>query len=103
MKQVRLKPLMLVAFLNETAYSMMWPLATIYINTVLHKSLTVAGVALFWFSVANVIGSIAIGKLYDRYNQFGLTILGMALCALICTVGIWLDGWPAYPVILAVF
>lgn len=103
MKQVRLRPLMAVAFLNETAYSMMWPLATIYLNTILHKSLTVAGMALFCFSVANVIGSVVLGKLYDKFNQYKLTIAGMALCVLICALGIWFDGWPAYPIILTAF
>ena len=103
MKRVRLRPLMIVAFLNETAYSMMWPLATIYLNTILHKSLTVTGTALFCFSVANVVGSVLMGKLYDQYNQFLLTITGMISCVLICLVGIWLDGWPAYPIILTIF
>lgn len=103
MEQVRLRPLMIVAFLNETAYSMMWPLATIYLNTILHKSLTVTGTALFCFSIANVVGSVLMGKLYDQYNQFLLTITGMVSCVLICLVGIWLDGWPAYPIILTIF
>lgn len=103
MEQVRLRPLMIIAFLNETAYSMMWPLATIYLNTILHKSLTVTGTALFCFSIANVVGSVLMGKLYDQYNQFLLTITGMVSCVLICLVGIWLDGWPAYPIILTIF
>lgn len=103
MNTVRMKPLLVVAFFNETAYSMMWPLATIYINQVLHKSLTVAGLALFGFAVANVIGAVVSGKLYDRFNQFWLTVIGLVLCILSSGVGIKYDGWPTYALILIAF
>lgn len=102
-KEVKLTPILWVAFLNETAYSMMWPLATIYINTILHKSLTVAGTALLWFSLANVLGSVVAGKLYDKYNQFKLTVFGTILSIIICSFGIFYDGWPTYAIILAAF
>ncbi|UQS81864.1 MFS transporter [Bombilactobacillus folatiphilus] len=103
MKQIRLVPLLLVAFLNETAYSMMWPLATIYINTILHKSLTVAGTGLMFFSAANVLGAMLAGKLYDRFNQFYLTLFGMAACLVVCLLGIVFTRWPSYVFVLTAF
>lgn len=103
MRQVRLVPLLGVAFFNETAYSMMWPLATIYINTILHKSLTVAGIALMFFSAANVLGAMVAGKMYDRFNQFYLTVGAMLACLAICIAGIWFTGWPNYALVLTAF
>ncbi|NVY96252.1 MFS transporter [Lactobacillus sp. DCY120] len=101
MKTIRLKPLLLVAFLNETGYSMMWPLATIYINRILHQSLTTAGLALFIFSVANVCGSVIAGKLYDRFNQFYLTLAGFCGALASCGAGLIYSGWPDYVLVLS--
>ncbi|UQS83204.1 MFS transporter [Bombilactobacillus thymidiniphilus] len=103
MKKLHLKPLLIVAFLNETAYSMMWPLATIYIHDILHKSLTIAGIALLLFSTANVIGAVVAGKLYDRWNQFWLTIGAMIGCIIVCILGAFFVDWPGYALVLTGF
>lgn len=99
----RMWPLLVLGLLVNTAYSVMWPLTTIYLHNDLHLSLVTSGWILAVYSGSNVLGGYLGGILGDRYsvNRIGLgllvALLGDAL------VGFWWHDLWGYPVVLVLF
>ncbi|MGY5340027.1 MFS transporter [Levilactobacillus spicheri] len=96
-------PLLLLGFLVNTAYSVMWPLTTIYLHNDLHLNLVTSGWILAAYSGCNVLGGYLGGVLGDRYSlkRVGqLTLLALTVDAI---VGIWWNDLLGYPVVLITF
>ncbi|WP_203641486.1 MFS transporter [Levilactobacillus andaensis] len=96
-------PLLLLGFLVNTAYSVMWPLTTIYLHGDLHLNLVQSGIILAAYSGCNVLGGYLGGVLTDHYSARAVGV-GMLL-GLIgdAVVGFFWNGIIAYPLVLIVF
>ena len=103
-KMVRsLWPLLVLGLLVNTAYSVMWPLTTIYLHNNLGLSLVMSGLILAVYSGFNVLGGYLGGVLTDRFpvKRVGLALLlGLVVDAL---AGLIWNGRVAYPIVLVVF
>lgn len=96
-------PLLVLGLLVNTAYSVMWPLTTIYLHQNLGLSLVVSGVILAVYSGFNVLGGYLGGLLTDRFpvKRVGLALLtGLVVDAV---AGLFWNGRVAYPLVLVVF
>ncbi|STX18582.1 MFS transporter [Levilactobacillus brevis] len=99
----QLWPLLMLGFLINTAYSVMWPLTTIYLHNQLRLNLVVSGLVLAAYSGCNVLGGYLGGVLADRYSakRVGeVMLLGLLVDA---AVGIFYNGLIAYPIVLVIF
>ncbi|WP_143464047.1 MFS transporter [Levilactobacillus enshiensis] len=96
-------PLLLLGFLVNTAYSVMWPLTTIYLHGDLHLNLVQSGIILAAYSGCNVLGGYLGGVLTDHYSSRTVGV-GMLL-GLIgdAVVGFFWNGIIAYPIVLVIF
>ncbi|MFC6260996.1 MFS transporter [Levilactobacillus fujinensis] len=96
-------PLLLLGFLVNTAYSVMWPLTTIYLHGDLHLNLVQSGIILAAYSGCNVLGGYLGGVLTDHYSARTVGV-GMLL-GLIgdAVVGFFWNGIVAYPIVLIIF
>jgi len=96
-------PLLLLGLLVNTAYSVMWPLTTIYLHNNLNLSLVVSGVILAAYSGFNVLGGYLGGILTDRFHakRVGLGLLGGLV--LDAVIGFFWNGRLAYPIVLIIF
>ncbi|RIW35659.1 MFS transporter [Bacillus salacetis] len=87
---------------NVTASSFLWPLNTIYINSHLGKSLSVAGLVLMLNAGASVIGNLFGGSLFDKIGGYRSILTGI-LITLLALVGMnFYHGWPHYVIFLAI-
>lgn len=84
--------------LNITGSSFLWPLNTIYMNDVLHKSLTMAGLVLMINSIGMVIGNLLGGTLFDKIGGYRTIMLGTLICLISTTLLNFFHGWPWYAV-----
>ena len=103
-KMVRsLWPLLVLGLLVNTAYSVMWPLTTIYLHNNLGLSLVMSGLILAVYSGFNVLGGYLGGVLTDRFpvKRVGLMLLlGLVVDAV---AGLIWNGRVAYPIVLVIF
>jgi MFS family permease len=87
---------------NVTASSFLWPLNTIYINSHLGKSLSVAGLVLMLNAGASVIGNLFGGSLFDKIGGYRSILTGIII-TLVALVGMnFYHGWPHYVIFLAI-
>jgi MFS family permease len=87
---------------NVTAASFLWPLNTIYINSHLGKSLSVAGLVLMLNAGASVIGNLFGGSLFDKIGGYRSILTGIII-TLLALVGMnFYHGWPHYVIFLAI-
>jgi MFS family permease len=87
---------------NVTASSFLWPLNTIYINSHLGKSLSVAGLVLMLNAGASVIGNLYGGSLFDKIGGYRSILTGIII-TLVALVGMnFYHGWPHYVIFLAI-
>ncbi len=77
MQEIRIRWLLLGALFSSIGMSFIWPLTTIYLHNRLGTSLTEVGIILLFYSLANVVGSVLGGRLFDRLNPYHLTIAGV--------------------------
>jgi MFS family permease len=66
----------------------------------LGTSLTEVGIVLLFYSLANVVGSVLGGRLFDRLNPYYLTIGGVTVSLLTLSSLIFNHDWPAFPISL---
>lgn len=100
MREIRLRWLLLGELFSSVGMSFIWPLTTIYLHNHLGISLTQVGVILLFYSLANVIGSVIGGRMFDRLNPFYLTIGGVGVSLATMLVLVFSHGWPAFPIAL---
>lgn len=100
MREIRLRWLLLGELFSSIGMSFIWLLTTIYLHNHLGISLTQVGVILLFYSLANVIGSVIGGRLFDRLNPFYLTVGGVSVSLITMLTLIFNHGWPAFPIAL---
>jgi MFS family permease len=93
----------IASFVNVGGLSLLWPVNAIYIHTVLHKPLTVAGLVLMVYSGAGFIGSFCGGWLYDRYGALRVLAGGLCIAGLFILIPVFTSGWWAYVAVMALF
>ncbi|WP_367295799.1 MDR family MFS transporter [Levilactobacillus yonginensis] len=100
MQEIRIRWLLLGALFSSIGMSFIWPLTTIYLHNRLGTSLTEVGIILLFYSLANVVGSVLGGRLFDRLNPYHLTIAGVCMSLVTFGTLVFTHGWPAYPIAL---
>lgn len=96
-------PLLLLGFLVNTAYSVMWPLTTIYLHNDLHLNLVTSGWILAAYSGCNVLGGYLGGVLGDRYSLSRVGQIALIDLIVDATVGLFWNDLFGYPVVLIIF
>lgn len=74
----------------------MWPLTTIYVHNVLHRSYGQAGLALFFQSLASILGQFVGGALYERLGAKRLIIGSLVLTGISQFSLIFAKTWILY-------
>ncbi len=89
--------------IQSTGMSFFWPFTTIYVHTVMHRSLAVAGVILAMQSGASMLGATVGGHLFDRVGGVRTIVIGIAGAAL-CLIGLFIEAqfWP-YAILVGLF
>lgn len=67
------------SLVNSTGSALMWPLTTIYVHNVLHRSYGDAGLALLFQSLATILGQVIGGSLYQRVGAKRLIVWSLVL------------------------
>jgi len=86
----------LASFVNSTGNSLMWPLTTIYVHNILHRTYGEAGLVLLLQSLAGVVGQIFGGALFHRLGVKLLVIGSLLLTGLSQLSLIFAVTWPLY-------
>ncbi|KRL63261.1 MDR family MFS transporter [Lactobacillus psittaci] len=95
-KEVNIHSLLLGELITWLGSSFIWPLTSVYLKDQLHVSLTWVGVVLFFNCMANLVGSMIAGRLYDRINPYPLIVVGLACDAFVLFLLAVFPGWPEY-------
>lgn len=100
--EIRLPMLFLATLLLNAGAAFMWPLTTIYMNKMLHKSLTTAGMTLLIMSLMMMVGNYVGGRLFDHWSPYktGLLGAGLSLAAMIALI--FSHGWPMFGILLVI-
>ncbi|MCI1554460.1 MAG: MFS transporter [Levilactobacillus sp.] len=96
-------PLLVLGFLVNTAYSVMWPLTTIYLHGDLHLDLVQSGLILAAYSGCNVLGGYLGGVLTDRYSARRVGVGMLVGLILDAGAGFFWNGLIGYPIVLVIF
>mgnify|MGYP003361804930 CR=1 FL=1 len=80
----------------------MWPLTTVYMHDYLHQSLSLAGIVLLLESLVMIGGSYIGGYIFDHLQIHFWLQLAISLSVISLLLLIFLNGWPAYPILLII-
>nr|WP_263849749.1 MFS transporter [Lacticaseibacillus pantheris] len=97
-RELKLKWLFLGYLITNTGASFIWPLTTIYMHQYLGETLTTAGIVLFFNSMAQVVGNIIGGRLFDKWREDRTMLIGVILVSTATGLLVPFHGWPAYPI-----
>lgn len=99
-KNLRLRWLLIGALIVNTGSSFIWPLTTVYMHDYLHKSLTISGWVLFFYSIIMVVGNYIGGFLFDRWSRYKTMLVGVGLMTINAGLLIFYHMWPLYAIFL---
>ena len=95
-KSLNEKWLLVGTLLSNTGNSMLWPVTTLYMTSVLQQSFTTAGLVLMIGALISVFGAFVGGKLFDRWRPYESMIIA-AIIILVSVVSlIFWNGWPVF-------
>ncbi|GLG02053.1 putative MFS-type transporter YttB [Alicyclobacillus hesperidum subsp. aegles] len=86
----------LASLFNSMGSALIWPLTTIYVHNVLHRNYADAGIALFFQSLATIVGQVMGGALYARLGPRKLIIGSLVLTGCAQWSIIFARTWPSY-------
>ncbi|QSO46034.1 MFS transporter [Alicyclobacillus mengziensis] len=89
------------SLLNAIGNAMLWPLVTIYVHNVLHRSYAEAGVVLLIQSAAGIVGQFLGGSLYHRVGPKRLIVSSLILTGVAQLFLIVAKAWIPYIFIMA--
>ena len=93
------KPIILLisgGFIQSLGNSLMWPLNSIFMHNVLHRSLTEAGLMLALQSLLALLGQFASGFLVDRFGPLKIMRIGLiAVTSLLGLIAVY-PRWEIY-------
>ena len=100
MKTMKLKWLFLASLLNNTGSALLWPLITVYVHDYLHESMTVAGIVMFFISMAMMAGNYCGGWLFDHWRPYQAAVLTVLVATVATSLLIFFHGWPTFALLL---
>ncbi len=86
--------LSLVTFINR-AGTMVIPFMTVYLTQQLHFSLQQAGIVMSCFGVGSILGTIAGGRLSDRYGYYGVMFWSLLITGFMFILLMWMHSFAA--------
>jgi len=90
----------LASLVNSVGSALMWPLTTIYVHNILHKSYGAAGFALLLQALAGIVGQFVGGALYHRVGAKRLIVSSLLLSGLAQFSLIFAKAWIAYLLVM---
>ncbi|KQL43456.1 arabinose ABC transporter permease [Brevibacillus choshinensis] len=87
---------LVASFINASGSAFMWPLTTLYVHTVLQRSMTEAGFALMLQSLAGIIGQFVGGSLFHRLGAKRLIVGSLFLQGCIQLAIPFTSSWNLY-------
>ncbi|WP_309599979.1 MFS transporter [Brevibacillus centrosporus] len=87
---------LVASFINASGSAFMWPLNTLYVHTVLQRSMTEAGFALMLQSLAGIIGQFIGGSLFHRLGAKRLIVGALLLQGCIQLAIPFSQSWTIY-------
>ena len=94
--------LLTASFINSVAFGFIWPLTSVYLHDELYQTLVIIGWVMMANAVAQAVGSLVSGRLFDRFSPHKLIQFGTVAMIVLQVLFILFHGWPTYAVILAV-
>ncbi|MFD2369585.1 MFS transporter [Brevibacillus sp. GCM10020057] len=91
---------LVASFINASGSAFMWPLNTLYVHTVLGRSMTEAGFALMLQSLAGIIGQFAGGALFHRLGAKRLIVGSLFIQGCLQLAIPFTGSWPLYLAIM---
>ncbi len=82
--------------INVTGNSFLWPLNTIYITDILHKSMSVAGFVLMLQQGFGIIGNLIGGRLFDAQGGKRTIVIGILLSIIAVLSLSFIHDWYIY-------
>ena len=101
--KLQINRIMIMAFLVNAIYSMIWPVSTLYMHDAFGLSLPLIGVVLMCYSLANAAGSVISGYLFDRMSHQRILMSGFYLLLTVSFIGMFGDGLIAFILFLVPF
>jgi len=101
--KLQINRIMIMAFLVNAIYSMIWPVSTLYMHDAFSLSLPIIGVILMCYSLANAAGSVISGYLFDRLSHQQILMSGFYLLLIVSFIGMFGDGLVAFILFLVPF
>lgn len=98
---IKLKWLFMASLLNNAGAALLWPLTTIYVHEYLHRSMTVAGLVIFFSSMGMMVGNYFGGWLFDHWKPYQGAVITVTVAAIGNILMIFFHGWPMFPLLLA--
>lgn len=99
-RRLTLPRVLIMAFLINTKYSIVWPVSTLYMHQEFHASLTAIGFILMCYSLLNAIGSAIAGQLFDKIDPFIVLVIGVWGILFVSFIGLLAPGLLGYFVFL---
>ncbi|MCL6441936.1 MAG: MFS transporter [Alicyclobacillus sp.] len=88
--------LILASLVNSAGSALMWPLTTIYVHNILHRSYADAGFVLLFQSLAGIVGQFLGGSLYHRLGARKLIVGSLLLSGCAQFSLIFAKAWLPY-------
>ncbi|MCL6452427.1 MAG: MFS transporter [Alicyclobacillus sp.] len=90
------------SLMNAVGNALLWPLTTIYVHNVLHRSYGEAGFVLLFQSLAGIVGQLLGGGLYHRLGAKRLIVGSLLLTGCAQWGLIFAKAWSLYILVMAV-
>ncbi|HEY8345893.1 MAG TPA: MFS transporter [Symbiobacteriaceae bacterium] len=90
-------------FLNTTGLSFLWPINSVYMHTELGRSLTTAGLVMFFHAGFGTLGQLAGGWLFDRVGARRVMLTGLLTAASVICLPAFFRNWPLYVAVMCLF
>lgn len=84
------------SFINASGSAFMWPLTTLYVHTILGRSMTEAGFVLMLQSIAGIVGQFVGGTLFHRLGAKRLIVGALFLQGMFQFTIPLIQSWPVY-------
>lgn len=91
----------LASFVNSTGSAFMWPLTTLYVHNVLHRSIGDAGFVLMLQSLAGIAGQFFGGAMFLRFGAKRLIVASLVLVAFAQLLVPFTSDWTVYMVTMS--
>ncbi|WP_139491946.1 MFS transporter [Brevibacillus dissolubilis] len=92
----------LASFVNAMGNAFMWPLTTLFVHNVLHRSYGDAGLVILLQALAGIVGQFLGGTLYHRLGVKVLIVGSLLLSGILQISLMYIPDWSVYVIIMMV-